>query len=168
MEQALVSLAGQARWAVTLAAEIWLPIDSLAGYLQGVKLLNRRFRTLIGNYGMAVSPHQAMVMSVYHCDARQALDYTLALGLTVQLQRLGARLGGRPYGVGLWNTPYLRWIFSRQHLQELRARKRALDPAGLLNPDKLYHARFPLWPILFKSAVGALATAYRWRGGGGA
>jgi glycolate oxidase len=148
-----------------LAAEIWLPIHALADYLTGVKVLSRRFRTLIGNYGMAVSPHQAMVMSIYHCDARQALDYTLALGLTAQLHRLASRHDGRPYGVGLWNTPYLRWIFTRQHLQELRVRKRALDPAGLLNPDKLYRAPFPLWTGLFKLAAGVLATAYRWRGG---
>ncbi len=151
-----------------LAAEMWLPIESLASYLVGVKALGRRYRTLIGTYGIVVSPHRAVVMSVYFQDARQTLAYTLALGLTAQLHRLGARCGGYPYGVGLWNTPYIHWIFSRQQLQELRARKRALDPAGLLNPDKLYRAPYPLWPILFKPAARALATAYRWRGGGGA
>jgi FAD/FMN-containing dehydrogenase len=146
-----------------LAAEMWLPIEALADYLVKVNALSQRFRVLIGNYGLAVSPHEAMVMSVYHCDACRTLDYTLALGLMGHLYRLGARCGGRPYGVGLWNTPYLSQIFSRQHLRELRARKQVLDPAGRLNPGKLYRAPFPLWPALFKPGTGLLAAAYRWQ-----
>ncbi len=146
-----------------LAAEMWLPIEALADYLAKVNALSQRFRVLIGNYGLAVSPREAMVMSVYHCDARRTLDYTLALGLMGQLYRLGARYGGRPYGVGLWNTPYLSQIFSRQQLKEWRARKQVLDPADRLNPGKLYHAPFPLWPALFKPGTGLLAAAYRWQ-----
>lgn len=148
-----------------LAAEMWLPIEALADYLAQVEALSQRFRTLIGNYGLAVSPHQAMVMSVYHCDARRPLDYSLALGLIGQLVHVGARHGGRPYGVGLWNTPYLSQAFSHRQLKELRARKQALDPADRLNPGKLYRAPFPLWPALFKPGTGLLATAYRWRRG---
>lgn len=149
-----------------LAAEMWLPIEALADYLSRVRGLSQRFRVLIGNYGLAVSPHEAMVMSVYHCDARRTLDYTLALGLMGQLYRLGARCGGRPYGVGLWNTPYLSQIFSRQQLKELRARKQVLDPADRLNPGKLYRAPFPLWPALLKPGTGLLAAAYRWHRSG--
>lgn len=148
-----------------LAAELWLPVETLAGYLHAVEALSGRARTPIGTYGQAVSPEQLLVMSVYPCDARRTLDYTLALGLTGQLYRLGGRFGGRPYGVGLWNTPYLSQIFSRPELQTLRARKRALDPAGRLNPGKLYRAPFPLWPPLFKPATAVLAAAHRARGG---
>lgn len=146
-----------------LAAELWLPLKALAGYLAEVKVLSRRFHTSIGNYGLAVSPHEAMVMSVYHCDARRTLDYTLALGLIGRLYWLAARYAGRPYGVGLWNTPYLSKIFSRQHLKELRLRKQILDPADRLNPGKLYRAPFPLWPALFKPGTRVLATAHGWR-----
>jgi glycolate oxidase len=150
-----------------LAAEMWLPVDRLAGYLAEVQAMSRKFRTPIGSYGLVVSPDQATVMSLYHCDARQSFDYTLALGLTAQLYGLGARFGGRPYGVGLWNTPYLAQIFSSRQLAEWRARKHALDPAGRFNPGKLYRAPFPLWPVVFKPGTAALALAYRWRGGRG-
>lgn len=147
-----------------LAAELWLPLDQLAGYLAAVKNLSQRFNTPIGNYGLAVSPTTATVMSLYQSDARQTINYTLALGLTAQLYHLGARYQGRPYGVGLWNTPYLAQIFSRQQLAELRRRKQTLDPADRLNPGKLYRTPFPLWPSLFKPGLNLLATAYRWRG----
>jgi FAD/FMN-containing dehydrogenase len=148
-----------------LAAELWLPVEKLAAYWLAVKDFSRKFRVRIGNYGLVVSPHQAMLTSVYHSDFRHRLDYTLALGLIDQLYRLGARYGGRPYGVGLWNTPYLSQIYSRQQLDELRARKRALDPANRLNPGKLYQAPFPLWPITFKIGAGSLALAYRLQAG---
>ncbi len=146
-----------------LAAEMWLPIEAMAGYLAEAKILSQKFHTLIGIYGVAVSPDEAMVMSVYHCDARRTLDYSLALGLIGRLHRLGARHGGRPYGVGLWNTPYLSKIFSHQQLKELRERKQILDPADRLNPGKLYRAPFPLWPVLFEPGTHLLATAHRWR-----
>jgi glycolate oxidase len=146
-----------------LAAEMWLPLEAMAGYLAEAKVLSQKFHTLIGSYGVAVSPDEAMVMSVYHCDARRTLDYGLALGLIGRLQRLGARHGGRPYGVGLWNTPYLSKIFSHQQLKELRERKQILDPADRLNPGKLYRAPFPLWPVLFEAGSHLLATAHRWR-----
>jgi glycolate oxidase len=104
-------------------------------------------------------------MSLYHTDARQTFDYTLALGLTARLYSLGARFGGRPYGVGLWNTPYLSQIFSSRQLTELRARKKSLDPVGRFNPGKLYQAPFPLWPAVSKPGMAVLSMAYRIRGG---
>ena len=143
-----------------LAAELWLPLDQLAAYLAGVSALARRSRVLIGTYGLVVSLHEALVMSLYPCDESHQVDYLMALGFTRRLQMLGARLGGRPYGVGLWNTPYLPQLFSRAQLQELRRRKAQLDPLDLLNPGKLYRAEFPLWPAAFGLGAEALAAGY--------
>ncbi len=148
-----------------LAAEMLLPLERLADYLGAVARLARSVRTPIGTYGVVVSAREALVMSVYPADARQPTRYLPALGLTKRLQDLGWQRGGRPYGVGLWNTPYLPRIFPRQRLAELRARKRRLDPLNLLNPGKLYQAPFPLWPWLFGPAASALATAYAVTGG---
>ncbi len=147
-----------------LAAEMWLPLDKLAGYLAATQALGRRYGRLIGSYGLAVSPAEATVMTLYHADARQTVDYTMALGLTARLYGLGAKFGARPYGVGLWNTPYLGQIFSGAQLAELRRRKQQLDPAGRFNPGKLYRAPFPLWSLVFKPGTATLATAYRWFG----
>jgi len=148
-----------------LAAEMILPVERLADYLDAVARLARRARTPIGTYGVVISPREALVMSVYPADAQQQTRYLLALGLTRRLQDLAWRRGGRPYGVGLWNTPSLGRIFSRQRLAELRARKRRLDPHNLLNPGKLYRAPFPLWPMLFGPAATVLAAAYTLTGG---
>jgi glycolate oxidase len=114
----------------------------------------------IGTYGLAVSRDQALVMSIYPTDERQTIPYLLAMGVTKRLYDLGARYGGRPYGVGLWNTAYLPRLFSKPQLAELRRRKAQLDPTGVMNPGKLYTSTFPLWPFAFGPAAGVLATTY--------
>lgn len=143
-----------------LAAEMWLPIENVGSYLRDVAQLAARTRLTIGTYGLALTPAQAQVMSLYPADERHTASYLAAIGFTKALYDLGARLGGRPYGVGLWNTAYLGRIFTGRQLAELRARKARLDPAGLLNPGKLYAASFPLWPIAFGPGAAVLGAAH--------
>jgi glycolate oxidase len=143
-----------------LAAEQWLPLAGLTSYLVAVKNMASRHRLLIGSYGLAVTPELALVMTIYPADERRTVEYLAAIGFTKRLYDLGASCGGRPYGVGLWNTAYLSRLFSRDHLAELRRRKTLLDPNGIMNPGKLYGAPFPLWPAVFRPGAELLATAY--------
>jgi glycolate oxidase len=143
-----------------LAAEMWLPLDALPQYLKSVKTLADRNHLLIGTYGLAVAPDWALVMSLYPTDERDTVRYLPALVFTKWLQDLGARYGGRPYGVGLFNGAYLSRLFSRTRLDELRRRKARLDPSGIMNPGKLYQALFPFWPITFDLGAPVLGTAH--------
>ena len=143
-----------------LAAEQWLPLERLSGYLMAVGRMAARHRLLVGSYGLAVTPELAMVMTIYPADERRTIEYLAAIGLTKRLYDLGSRYGGRPYGVGLWNSAYLPRLFSREQLAELRRRKARLDPQGIMNPGKLYGAPFPLWPPVFGPGADLLATAY--------
>jgi len=143
-----------------LAAEVWLSLDALPQYLKSVKALAERSHTIIGTYGLAVAPDMALVMSLYPTDERHTVKYLAAIGFTKQLHDLAARYGGRPYGVGLWNSAYLSRLFSRTRLDELRKRKARLDPLGIMNPGKLYQALFPLWPITFGLGAGVLGAAH--------
>ncbi len=143
-----------------LAAEQWLPLSGLAAYLRATQALARRHRLLIGTYGFAVTPDRALVMSVYPADERQPITYLAAIGLTKSLYDLGARCGGRPYGVGLWNTAYLSRLYASAELAVLRCRKALLDPQGIMNPGKLYRAPFPLWPWVFGPGAWALSLLH--------
>ena len=143
-----------------LAAEVWLPLNDLSHYLTSVKILAERSHLLIGTYGFAVAPDMALVMSLYPTDERRTVKYLAAIGFTKRLHDLAARYGGRPYGVGLWNTAYLSRLFSRTQLSELKRRKALLDPSGIMNPGKLYQASFPLWPITFVPGATLLGAAH--------
>ena len=143
-----------------LAAEMWLPLNNLAPYLHDVATFAARRHQIMGNYGLVVAPDQVQITSIYPADERHTFAYLAAIGFTKQLYDLGARYGGRPYGVGLWNTAYLSRLFSREKLAELRRRKAQLDPDNIMNPGKLYAAPFPLWPITFGPGASALGIAH--------
>lgn len=143
-----------------LAAEQWLPLEGLPGYLAAVRGVAGRHRLLIGSYGLAITPKLAMVMTIYPADERRAVEYIAAIGFTKRLYDLGTSYGGRPYGVGLWNTAYLPRLFSKERLAELGRRKARLDPHGIMNPGKLYRSPFPLWPAVFGPGAELLAAAY--------
>lgn len=143
-----------------LAAEQWLPLVGLGSYLEAVETMAHRDGIPVGSYGVVVAPDWALVMSLYPADERNTIEYVAAIGYTKRLHDLGARRGGRPYGVGLWNSAYLPRLFSKQQLAELRHRKARLDPSGIMNPGKLYRSPFPLWPVVFNPGAGVLAAMY--------
>ncbi len=50
---------------------------------------------------------------------------------------LGGALSGE-HGIGLEKNAYMPWIFSADDLEAMARVKRALDPAGLMNPGKIF------------------------------
>lgn len=140
-----------------LGAESWLPVDKLNAYHADVTRLAHRQRVNIATYGNVVSPTAASVMSLFAADESRSISYTLALGLTNRLYDIALRHGGRPYGIGFWNTPYIRRAWSRAQSAERQARKRQIDPSNIMNPGKLYEPPAILWPPLFNAAMRMLA-----------
>ena len=37
---------------------------------------------------------------------------------------------GKPYGLGIWNTPFLKDLYPKEELKELIRYKKKVDPAG--------------------------------------
>jgi len=50
---------------------------------------------------------------------------------------LGGALSGE-HGIGLEKNAFMPWIFSADDLQAMQRVKGALDPAGMLNPGKIF------------------------------
>ena len=144
-----------------LGTEAWLSVSQLAAYTANVARLARRQNLPIATYGMVVAPGMATVMSLFGCDDARPLAYLLALSLTGRLYEIAFRHGGRPYGIGVWNTPYLGRAFAAEELTAQRRRKQAFDPANLLNPGKRYAPPALLWPPTFRLGMAALAGIRR-------
>jgi FAD/FMN-containing dehydrogenase len=144
-----------------LGAESWLALDRLPEYAAEVGRLARHQRLDLATYGTVVKPDQATVMSLFPCDEGRVLDYVMALSLTRKVFGAAFHYGGRPYGVGVWSTPYLRYAYARAELTALRARKRQMDPLNIMNPGKLYAPPFLLSPLVFGLGMGTLAGVRR-------
>ena len=150
-----------------LGGESWLPVRSLTSYLTDIQQLARNLRLDLCTYGHVVSPERAIVMTMFFADETKVFDYIIGLSLVKKIHDVAYRHGGYPYGVGLWNTPYLSRIFTGSRLAELRDRKKRLDPAGVLNPGKLYKWPLMLNPLFFTIGMECLVRVGSLRRGGG-
>jgi glycolate oxidase len=140
-----------------LAAEVWLPIEKLADFIRDVDRFGKGMGITMYNYGSVVAPGYVTAFAMYRANEGSVVDYMLSLSVTKRLHDIGKRHGGHPYGIGLWNAAYLKDIFSADTIAELRARKKQLDPLGILNPGKVYQTLTLLPRPLFQFGMGAMS-----------
>lgn len=140
-----------------LGAEIWLPVKALPAYLGDVQKMSRAYALNLVSYGHLVTPEYATVMTTFYADETRVIKYIINLSLVKKIHDIGYKYGGYPYGVGLWNTPYIRRIHPAARLGELRQRKKSLDSRGIMNPGKVYRPPLLLNPFNFALAMNVLA-----------
>ncbi|MBU4582407.1 MAG: FAD-binding oxidoreductase, partial [Proteobacteria bacterium] len=144
-----------------LGGEIWLPVKELPDYLTDIRKMAGRYGLDLISYGHVVAPDRATVMTMFYTDETRTIAYILDLSLVKKIHDVGRRHGGWPYGVGLWNTPYLGRMFTPPQMAELRRRKQELDCRGIMNPGKVYRPPFMLNPFNFEVGMDLLAMARR-------
>lgn len=138
-----------------LGGEVWLAVGELFDYLKDIQKLAARYKIDMCTYGHVVRSDRMIVMTMFFVDETKTFDYILNLALVKKIQDVGYRHGGYPYGVGLWNTPYLNRIYEPVQLTEMKARKKKLDPSGIMNPGKLYK-----WPPLMNPFNFGIAMSF--------
>ncbi|MEN6568353.1 MAG: FAD-binding oxidoreductase [Veillonellales bacterium] len=144
-----------------LGAEILLPINNLTDYLSKTAAFGSKQRMDFKSYGHIVSEKNVMIMTMFKADERDTIEYLQGLALVKKLHDIGAKFGGMPYGIGLWNTPYLNRCQTAKELAELKRRKQLLDPKNIMNPGKRYGAPLLLKPAFFKAGMDLLAASRR-------
>ncbi|MFQ5919564.1 MAG: FAD-binding protein [Thermoplasmata archaeon] len=134
-----------------LGAETLLPITAVPAYLARAERLAARFDAELAHEAHLVSPTECLLISSFLTDPRDLDRYLPHMVLVLLLHKAGIRAGGRAYGVGVWNRPFLRTRYSRADLRAYRAYKRRVDPKGLLNPGKAFDPGadpfLPRWSI---------------------
>jgi len=103
-------------------------------------------------------------------DPRQKWAFTLHAALSVRLALAGIKLGGIPYGTGIWQTPLMPDRFGKAYARQLREEKTRRDPKGLLNPGKFFRIRsrygnilgFAMSPRLAKLGMAIAGPVIPW------
>jgi FAD/FMN-containing dehydrogenase/ferredoxin len=124
-----------------LASEVVLPNDRVAAYAKRAAHLGDRFHVRIATECYFLNDGTALTLPVFTFRGNGPVDETLKSSLAVVLTQLGVRMGGRPYGIGIWNTPFLKHKFG-QRTGVLRAFKAKFDPQFLFNPGKFFDLKF--------------------------
>ena len=139
-----------------VACELIIPLESAVLYLKEVKRIAERYRIDIQVESHIIGKDKALLIVTHLCDIRKPLRYLIHITLIPALTRLGVTFGGVPYGVGIWNTPFIKDKFDKKTLEIYKAYKKEVDPRTILNPNKFFAVRTK-WAnipgILFKPSV---------------
>jgi glutamate synthase domain-containing protein 2/FAD/FMN-containing dehydrogenase/glutamate synthase domain-containing protein 3/ferredoxin len=149
-----------------LATEVVLPLDQVASYLEKITEWGKRLGVTFYPSSHLISQEQVLFLAMITSDHRKAIFY-IDLMLVPMMVRLAVQFyHGKPYGLGIWNTPFLRDLYSKEELKELIRYKKKVDPGGILNPGKFFSVSGrmgPLQKMLFHSDIFNLElSATQW------
>lgn len=121
-----------------LASEVILPIDHVSPYLEKLDQMAKNLAVRLYPVGHLINPKEVLLLVMMTTDNRKNLFYLDLIFIPMMLKLAVQSHRGKPYGIGIWNTPFLRYLFSREALRALRQYKKTVDPAGILNPGKFF------------------------------
>ncbi|MCI0612633.1 FAD-binding protein, partial [bacterium] len=124
-----------------LASEVVLPQNTANRFVDSANELGRRFHVNLACEGYMIKGGNVLMLPVYTFQSSGKIDAALKSSLSYSLTRLGIQLGGRSYGTGIWNTPFLRNRYNGQ-LRDLQYYKNSKDPKGHFNPGKFFNLNF--------------------------
>jgi len=136
-----------------LASEVIIPIASAAAFIKKAKRIGGYFGVEICIDSYIIDAEKALIMATFLCDSRKK-KYYINLPLVSILTRVAVSLGAEPYGLGLWNAAFIRYLYSSNELRELKAYKARVDPNNILNPGKFFGVGSKGIPhMIFRPAV---------------
>ena len=141
-----------------LGSEVVVPQREVPKYIAKVRSLARRFKiepaveVIVCRDGETYS---YLVIVSFRCDYSRSIHYVLSLLFIQLLVRLAVRRGGFPYGIGIWNTPFVKSKYGPALLKKLKEKKYEIDPGETLNPNKFFKikGRFFSIPALLMRPV---------------
>ncbi len=124
-----------------LGSEVVLPSDEIPRYMKKVQKLGRHFKISPTAEVIVCREDEGytyLVIIAFNCDYSRSLHYALSLLFIQLLVRLAVRRGGHPYGIGIWNTPFVKSKFADGQLSRFKQKKEETDPQAVLSPNKFF------------------------------
>lgn len=121
-----------------LGEDISVPRDTLPEVVRRIGSISEKFQLPIAVYGHAGDGnlHPSILCDLNNPEeaqrVHQAVDEIFAAALAV-----GGTLSGE-HGIGITKQPYLTQALGTAGVRTLKAIKQALDPKGILNPEKIW------------------------------
>ncbi len=120
-----------------LASEIIIPINRSGRFIEKAKRLGSHFGAEIGIDTYIINESDALIMATFLCDSRK-LKYTVNLSIVSMLTRIAVASGAKPYGLGVWNTPFINYLLDKNKIRDLKKYKKKVDPKNIMNRGKFF------------------------------
>lgn len=124
-----------------LASELILPIERVAPFAQKASALGASFSVDLATECYFMNDGTALTLPVFTFHSHHPVDEAVKSSLAYVLTQTGISMGGRPYGTGIWNTPFVKSRFGNR-FPELKSYKKRVDPQHLFNPGKFFQMKF--------------------------
>ncbi len=122
-----------------LVSETVLPLENFSRYLDFIQsAITAWTGNPVKTEGHVINTREILLQTIILADT-QTLRHKMYLGLVPFMTQTATFYGGRSYGIGIWNLPFLK---SAQRngfagkIQELVNTKNQFDPHGLVNQSK--------------------------------
>ncbi len=119
-----------------LAGESYMPVSNSAALVERVKRIGKSFGTRVSFEGHMSGPGEIVLMSFFLSGEKEKLRYLFHMALSGMIGKLGLNMGGRPYGLGIWNSAFAPEKYGEKELKEYLSFKKETDPKSTLNPAK--------------------------------
>jgi len=121
-----------------LASEMILPIDQGASYVEKVNEWGKRLGATLYPIAHLVNREEVLFLAMLATDNRKNIFYLDLMFIPMMLRLAVQSYGGKPYGIGVWNTPFLHHLYTQEELKQLLRYKKKVDPTGILNSGKFF------------------------------
>lgn len=142
-----------------IPASVIVPLDSMKQFYSALERLGKR---TIGLVGHVISKSECDLLPMLATDEKRSIEYTFSLHTPRDISNLALSLGGKPAGgLGVWNTPYRKRVLTEKKIEEIRKRKRELDPKGILNPGMWLEPPLFLRPKVYQPTMQVISILDR-------
>lgn len=144
----------------TIPSEVILPTARL---LEFVAKVRRKIKGLAFN-GTLVAGGKECAFLGYRLDDERRRGYALAFVNSLIPLKEAAKLGGRPYTTGMLLSNHAVSCLGKERLEKAFAFKTKVDPAGIMNPGKVFPAALDrgsptkMLHLMTKVAAGQIAA----------
>ncbi len=129
-----------------LATEVILPWEEVPGYCRKARRLGRRLGVEVACEVHLVGQDEALVIPLFLSAGRGLVGFA-QLMLVMMLTQASFSHDGRPYGVGIWFTPFVKRHHEPEVVERYLEYKRRTDPENIFNPGKYFSLRSKFWNL---------------------
>jgi glutamate synthase domain-containing protein 2/FAD/FMN-containing dehydrogenase/glutamate synthase domain-containing protein 3/ferredoxin/glutamate synthase domain-containing protein 1 len=126
-----------------LVSETLMPLAHFPEYMDFVqKAVSDWTQNVVKTEAHLVAADEVLVQTILLADTAR-LRHKMYLSLVPFMTQAALHFGGRPYGTGIWNLPFLKGLQRHRNgrsVQRLREAKKRFDPHALVNQCKFINS----------------------------